>query len=474
MKKVSGTFFGAAPAPAPSRAVKVTVSEMSLEGDGMAMLGAQRLLVPGTISGEEIEVELDARGRVPLRGRLIAVVKASPHRVAPLCPYFGPCGACTWQHIAYPEQLRLKEKLLRALLARALGGEPPVRRAVGLESPWGFRNKAHFVIGKGPGGELAIGHFAARSKELVAVESCPVHHDAGNRVAFRVRDALRLHGAAPVERDRPASGAARHLVVRASESSGQTQAVLVGTRKKIRDLQAIAAEVAGGTDAATGFHLSVNDDPGPFILGGATRRIAGRERLLEEVAGVRFLISPGAFFQTSARAAENLAAQVIGAVERAGAERVLDLYAGIGLFALPLAKRGRRVLAVEQSAGAVRDGIASARWNRIHGCRFRRERVEAAMRRLAAEDGFDAVILDPPREGCPERVLGGICREVRPRTVIYVSCDPRSLARDLRALRKGGYALEEATPVDMFPHTAHIETVAVLSASGRRARDGSI
>src|SRR5262249_32850648 len=152
------------------------------------------LFVAGAIPGEEVEVEVESAGRKHGRARLLSVLSPSPHRVAPPCPYFGPCGGCAWQHIAYPEQLRLKEGLLASVLEHALGGPVPVGAAMGLDSPWGFRDKVHFVVGKDAQGELALGHYAARSRDLVPVEECRVHAPRGNEVAFRLRDLLRRHG----------------------------------------------------------------------------------------------------------------------------------------------------------------------------------------------------------------------------------------------------------------------------------------
>jgi 23S rRNA (uracil1939-C5)-methyltransferase len=288
--------------------------------------------------------------------------------VAPPCPYFGPCGGCAWQHIDYPEQLRLKERMLASVLELALGLPVPVGPAVGLDSPWGFRNKVHFVVGPGAGGELALGHYGVRSRNFIPVEECRVHADSGNRVAMKIRDLLRRHGVPPVDGDRPGSGTARHLLARAAERSGEVQAVLVATRRKFPGLEEVAREATAGPGGASGFHLNINRREGNLVLGSFTRRISGRERLLEEVAGVRFLVSPLSFFQTSTRAAEKLVELVVSAVPAGGRETVLDLYAGVGLFALPLARRGQRVVAVEENPYAVADGIESARLNRIRGC----------------------------------------------------------------------------------------------------------
>lgn len=448
--------------PAIGQRLRLPVSDMALEGDAIVRHGRYVLFVSGAIPGEEVEVGVESAGRKHGRARLLQVLRASPHRVAPPCPHFGPCGGCGWQHIAYPEQLRLKERLLASVLEVALGLPAPVGPAVGLDPPWNFRNKVHFVVGRDSSGELALGHYGVRSHNFIPVEECRVHAESGNRIAFEARNLLRSHGVPPVEDDRPGSGTARHFIARAGERSGEVQAVLVATRRKFPGLEELARELTAHPGGASGFHLNVNRREGNLVLGSFTRRICGRERLLEEVGGVRFLVSPLSFFQTSTRAAQKLVELVVSAVPADGRETVLDLYAGVGLFALPLAKRGQRVVAVEENPYAVADGIESARLNRIRGCQFKEGRVEDSLRRLARRGSYGTVILDPPRDGASGRVLWEVARTLRPARIIYVSCDPRALARDLGRLLAAGYRLVEVRPVDMFPHTSHVESVARL------------
>jgi len=471
---------GRAARPAPGQRLRLPVTDMALEGDAIARHHTYVLFVAGAIPGEEVEVEVESAGRKHGRARLLSVVRPSPHRVAAPCPYFGPCGGCAWQHIAYPEQLRLKERLLGSTLELALGARVQVAPAAGLDHPWGFRNKAHFVVGRGADGQTVLGHYAARSKDLVAVEECRVHSEPANRVAFRLRDLLREHRVPPVEGDRTGTGTARHVLARAAERSGEVQAVLVAARRKFPGLEDIAREITQGPCAASGFHLNTNRRPGNLVLGSFTRKLRGRERLLEEVAGVRFLISPVSFFQTSARAAQRLVQLVLAGVGSPAPGWVLDLYAGVGLFALPLARAGHRVLAIEENPFAIGDGEETARLNRIRGCVFHRGRVESEIRAAARRRTCRAVVLDPPREGCSPSVLAQVARVLRPRVVVYVSCDPRALGADLRRLLEAGYIIEEVRPVDMFPHTAHIETVARLRLPTARSggfegeRDGDL
>lgn len=450
----------------PGAVLVLKVAGMGLDGDGLGKAGDYVLLIPGAIRGETVRVQVESAGRKYGRAGLLEVLEPSPHRVQPRCRHFGACGGCAWQHIAYPEQLRLKEEFLRSALEHFLPGvDFKMRPMAPIDPPWGFRDKAHFVCGPGPkegGGEgIALGHYAGRSREFIPVEECPVHAPAGNRAAFRLLELLRRHGMAGCGGD-SLNGVARHLLLRVNQKTGEAQATLVAARRKFRGLEELAVETVEGPGGISGFYLSANRRPGTTVLGGFTRKLRGRKHLLERIAGVAFLVSPHSFFQTNIRAAEALVEIVLAAIPAEERGAILDLYAGVGLFSLPLAKRGHRVVAIEENESAIADGLESLRFNSLRGVRFLKGPVEKLIARAAGERDFSSVILDPPREGCSERILNFLGREVQPRRLLYVSCNPQALGRDLAILRKTGYLVTEVKPVDMFAHTAHLECVAIV------------
>jgi len=437
------------------------------DGAGYGVVAGRRVLVDYTLPGERVEARVATTRGDTVFAQLVRVVRASPHRVAPGCRHFGPCGGCAWQHIAYDEQLRLKQRRLQALLKESLGAHAPRVEPVIASPPWGFRHKVAFVFAPATrAGRLAMGHYRRRSQSLVAVEECPVHAEAGNRLAFAFRDALiaaRIDAATPDGRH----GVARHLVARVTRTPAETLATLVVTRN-VKALRPVVRAIADGADAPDSLHLNVHDGPGPYLFGPETLRLHGRDRVRETMAGVSFLISPTAFFQTNIAAAETMVQAVL---EHAGdAATALDLYAGAGLFSLPLARRGLRVTAVEENPEAVDDGEASRHFNRIGEtqCRFVRARAEdiaTGRRRIPGVERPDLVVLDPPRAGCPPGVLTWICRTLHPRRIVYVSCNPDALSTDLLVPLDAGYAITLVQPIDMFPHTAHLETVVVMETS---------
>ena len=356
----------------------------------------------------------------------------------------------------------MKQRRLEALLRAAMGRHAPrvlpmLAMPVGPDGmPWGFRHKVAFVFGPAPDGRgLVMGHFARGTGRIVPVQECPVHSERGNRIAFALRDRLAAAGA---------GGVARHVIVRTTADQSAAVAMLVVSRNA-PSLRAPLRALLGSRDRPEGLLLNVHDRPGPFMVGPETRRLAGSEHVVEDALGPEFLASPASFFQTNVVAAGILLRLVAEALPAQRALRILDLYSGGGLFAIDLARRGHRVTAVEESREAIRDAAENRRRNGVSEPRLRliRARVEEAVVRLRGR--FDAVVLDPPRQGCPRAVLEAVGARLRPRRIVLVSCAPEALARELAQLARLRYASRPVQPVDMFPHTPHIEAVAVLDVT---------
>ncbi len=450
--------------------VEVTIEQLSPEGDGVCRVGGRSVRVPFTIPGERVRIQLGAGPHA--LGSVVEVMAPSPHRVAPRCRHFGPavshgrtCGGCSWQHIAYPEQLVLKTALLDRLVRQQLPHAPRaslMRTAHGSE-PWGFRQKVHFVFAQDHGGSrdsrLLMGHFARGSHQVVNVAECPVHDNRGNRLAFAARDTLTRAGVQAA--DGRTSGTLRSLAIRVAKHTDELMATLVVTDEGERRLRTAMRTVMGAAPSSASFHLNIHAGDDGFIFGAHTRTLVGAARLRDTVGDSSYLMSPTAFFQTNVAAAELLVATVLECMP-AAPSRVLDLYAGAGLFSIPLARAGHQVTAIESNRQAVEDGRASARLNRVPEaqCRFVVARTEDG---LPASARADVAVIDPPRDGCSPAVRMRLFGEVRPARVVYVSCNPEALARDLVEIVELGYTIDSLTPIDMFPHTPHIETVVVLT-----------
>ncbi len=331
---------------------------------------------------------------------------------------------------------------------------PRTRIAPIIPSPieQGFRHKVAFVFAPNPrGSQVVMGHYQPGSTRIVPIEECPVHSSRGNRLAFALRDRLSRAHVPP--------GILRHVLVRTTDDEREASVMLVVTANH-KSLRAPVRALLDSDDRPDGIFVNINDRPGPYMVGRETLRIDGRSHVREDMLGTSFLISPTAFFQTNVRAARLLLQLVLDEV--GPASPLLDLYSGGGLFTVPLAQRGAWVVAVEENRQAVRDAEANLRLNKVPPSRVRlvAERAEDAMHRLQLEM-FEVVVLDPPRQGCPDAVLDGVCR-LEPARIVYVSCNPERLAVERARLERGGYRLSRLQGVDMFPHTDHIEAVAVF------------
>lgn len=294
-----------------------------------------------------------------------------------------------------------------------------------------------------------MGHYAAGSQRIIPIEECPVHHERGNRIAFSLRNYLL--------RVRSIQSLLRHVIIRTTNDGREASAMLV-VRENAKELRAPVKKFLASSEKPDGFFVNIHTKPGPYMVGDETIKIEGRSHVKEVIGDVSYLVSPTAFFQTNVGAAAELVKIV--REEVGDAKKVLDLYCGSGLFSLPLAKAGARVLAIEENRQAIVDAESNVRINRLPPgqVRFVAARVEDSLNR-ASKEPWDAVILDPPRQGCPPQVINAVFDHLRPPKVIYVSCNPEALATELPSILKTGYQVSRIQSVDMFPHTEHIETV---------------
>ncbi len=371
------------------------------------------------------------------------------------CKHFGVCGGCTLPGVPYDEQLATKRKDLSRLLRMDV---PPL---IPSPSESGFRSKVSFVFAN-----AVMGHYALKSQRVIPIDECPVHHERGNRIAFALESVF----ARFARSGGPGSIRAllRHVIIRTTQDGREATAMLVVARND-KALRAPVRKFLASADRPEGFFLNIHDRPGPYMVGDETIKIEGRSHVKEVVAGMSYLVSPTAFFQTNVGAAAELVKIVLEEIDEpkslsphgtARTLRVLDLYCGSGLFSLQMAKTGARVTAVEENRQAIADAEANVRLNRLPAgqIRFMAGRVEDSLARLA-RDAWDVVVLDPPRQGCPPVVLSAVFEQIQPPKVIYVSCNPDALAEELPGILKTGYRVSRVQPVDMFPHTDHIETV---------------
>lgn len=444
--------------------VELLIQSMTLEGQSISRLDGYVFFVSGGIPGETVRAKVVSVGSKFGRARVVSVEGSAETRVTPRCRHFGRCGGCQWQHIAYEEQLHWKEELVKATLEHKLSKTGlPILPMLGIAEPWGTRNKIHYSVvdyGRGRNTSLHLCHHKEHSMDLEQIHECPVHQPAGDEIARQTLQRLRDRSVPAASTGSSVPGL-KSILVRTAGTGETSHVVLVVTGERISELRNIEQALLKIPGVA-GVHLNIQADANSTYIGRETKCLAGEPRLIEHVGGVDFHVSPDAFFQTSAYCAGQLLKLVQKHILEKKASPILDLYSGVGLFSIPLAMAGHRVTAVEENPKAVSDGIETVRCNEVTGCRFVQSRVQGFLKGLPRDQKFQTVILDPPRDGCPEWAVRILARRLRPRRIINVSCNPQALASDLDILTQSGYRIREIQPVDMFPHTAHIETVTLL------------
>ncbi|MDQ6915181.1 MAG: 23S rRNA (uracil(1939)-C(5))-methyltransferase RlmD [Actinomycetota bacterium] len=419
----------------------------------MARAGGYVLFVTGAFPGDRVRAQVTRARRDYGEARALEVLSPSPDRVPPVAHHPG----APWQELRYERQLEVKQSQVDEALRRIghLDGFAlePIVPAV---QEWRYRNKLEYSFGADAGGELVCGfHAPGRFDVIEPVDDCLLASEAGDAARERVVAWCRAEGLSPHDR-RAHAGLLRNLVVREGRRTGQLQVRLVTSPG---DLRADALAAAAAVDSVW---WTRTESMGETTAGGETELVAGAPYLEEELGGLRFRISPEAFFQTNTEMAERLYALAGEYADLRGFERVFDLYCGIGTVGLTLAPRAASLHGLEVVEAAVADAIENARVNEIDNASFYAGDVRLALRELVEKAGRpDVCVIDPPRAGLSKKVVRRVI-EAAPRRIVYVSCNPTTLAPNAAALVEAGWALRRVRPVDMFPQTPHIECVALL------------
>lgn len=387
------------------------LEQIGFRGDVVARTDDGLYFVAGGIPGETVIVEEIGRRGVYVDAVVREVLDPSPHRVAAPCPYYNKCGGCQWQHIAYDKQLEFKQQIVRDQLQRkGQFDDPPVKPTIGMDDPWNYRNQARFSVDSREQGHL--GFMTGQRKAFLRIDECMIMHSKINEVLGT------LQGRAHVK---------HQLTVRYGFNTGNLL---------------VDPEVPNAEDV-------------PFETGDRYFR--------EALLGREFRVFASSFFQTNTKQAERLAQLVIERLALTGEEVVVDAYCGVGAFALLIAENAGYVIGIEVSAAALEDARHNAQG--VDNVEFIQEATEDALPALTDRD-VDAVILDPSRKGCDRKVIVAL-EELAPPKVVYVSCDPGTLARDLKQLCAGKYDVVDVQPVDMFPQTYHTEVIATVERCTR-------
>ncbi len=453
--------------PKRGEILSLTIDDLAFGGEGVGRADGYVVFVPGGLPGDRLRVRLvQARSRFG-RGVIDAVEQPSPQRVEAPCPYFGRCGGCRLQHMAYPAQLAYKAKQVADALQR-LGGLTgiEVRPIIGAEETFGYRNKMEFTVSRSPKAPLVVGlHEADRYDAVLDIERCLLQSDRMNALLAEARGFFAERGLTVYEQD-TGEGLLRFLMLREGRHTGELMTNVVTSAPAVSELAPLAQRLQARDTGTTSVVMNVNPKKASVAVGVEEHLLGGRDHIRERVGGLTFQVSASSFFQTNTRQAERLFDLVIDSAGLTGTETVYDLYSGTGAISLLLARRARWVYGIEVAQAAVDDAGLNAAANSITNCTFVCGEVRFVLPSLIAKGvTAEVVVADPPRAGFHPKALHALIT-LGARRIVYVSCNPTTLARDLGELVRGGYRLEWVQPVDMFPHTPHIEAVARLERAG--------
>ena len=429
----------------------------SSEGLGIARVNGAVVFVPHAVRGEEIDLRITKVMKTSCAGEIVKIHDPSPERMEPECPYAGKCGGCAYRHLTYPEELWAKRQRVQDALTRIGGLDLTVEEILGAKNPEHYRNKSQYPVGA----DGSIGFFQARTHKVVPIRRCLIQTEAADRTAQAVGEWMRRYKISAYD-ETTGKGLVRHVCVRVNRKGESLCCVVVNGNKVPREPE-LAAYVTAAVPHTVGVLLNSNTRRGNVVLGDKYRTLFGRNYLMDTLCGLEFKLSMPSFYQVNRDQAEVLYGKALKFAGLTGNETVLDLYCGIGTITLCLAKAAKRVIGAEIVPPAIRDAKENALRNHIENAEFFCGDAADIAAKLES-DGLrpDVVTVDPPRKGLAPEVIASVAA-MGPEKVVYVSCDPATLGRDVKIFREFGYEAKRAAAVDMFPGTAHVETVVLLS-----------
>lgn len=428
-------------------------------GSGVGKYKGFTIFTPFAVTGEMVEVQITQIKKTYAHAKLIHIVDPHADRTTPLCPIFHECGGCQSQHISYQAQRNVKQQHVTDCLERIAGlREVVVHPVLGMDNPWKYRNKVAVPFGVREG-KMVAGFYATRSHDIIDMDECGIQHPEINRVISAVKKYVRQLQI-PVYEEKLHRGILRHVVVRIGVNTGEIMVVFVTNGTKFPHKEEIVGRLHAEFPHIESIIQNLNTKRTNVILGSENRLLWGRGVIYDTIGSLRFAISPHSFFQVNAIQTKVLYDQVLRYAQLSKDEVLLDAYCGIGTIALYLASQAKKVYGVEVVSEAIADAEQNAKINRIDNAQFKAGQADDIMLGWYKKGVKpDVIVVDPPRKGCEPGVLDAI-QNMKPNKVIYVSCNPSTLARDAKLLVAKGFSLMEVQPVDLFPQTEHVECVA--------------
>lgn len=451
---------------AKGQVYEIAIESLGNSGEGVGRYEGFTVFVPFALPGERISARITLVKKNYAVGTLVEILKPSPHRVEPTCPVCGTCGGCQLQHVTYEEQLRLKTQKVRDIMERIGKTNPDlVQSALGPDNPWHYRNKMQIPVGADSAKGAVLGFYAMGSHDIVPCTNCVIQNDGNNQIAAVCERLIRETGFTPYN-EVTGDGMIRHIIGRIGENGWMV--IIVSTAKTLPQAEYWVSEIRKNLPQVTSIVLNHNPRKTNVIMGRDCTLLWGDETISDTIDDLKFRLSPHSFFQVNPEQTLVLYKKALEYANLTGEETVIDAYCGTGTISLFLAKQAKHVIGIEIVEPAIVDAKANAARNGITNVEFiaadaAKEMPELVKRGVKA----DVVVFDPIRAGCKEEVLKAAAT-MKPKHMVYVSCNPASMARDIVVLRELGYEVQTVQPVDMFPMTAHVEAVALITRTGNK------
>jgi len=462
--------------PGKNEVVPIIIEDIGADGEGIGKVLGFTLFVKDAVVGDELLVRVMKTKKTYGYACIEQIVTPSPYRVTPRCEIASKCGGCQIQQLSYEEQLRYKQNKVLNCLKRIGGIENlPMEPIVGMENPYYYRNKAQFPVGKRPDGEIVIGFYAGRTHSIIDTAKCHIGDESTEPLIACIRNFLKQENISIYDEESH-KGLVRHILLRVGFTTKELMICLIINGKELPASDKLIKQILACPNLpkefkVTSICLNKNTKKTNVILGEEIIPLYGPTYITDYIGDIKYQISPLSFYQVNPVQTKKLYDLALDYAELTGNELVWDLYCGIGKISLFLAKKAKMVYGVEIIPQAIEDAKANAKLNDINNAEFFVGAAEEVLPKQYQLSGgkiyADVIVVDPPRKGCEESLLETIV-SMKPKRIVYVSCDPATLARDLKYLIEHGYDLKKVRPVDQFPHSVHVECVVMMTNSGQK------
>ena len=443
----------------------VEIIDQGFEGEGIAKIKEMTVFIEGAIKGEIVEILIVRVLSSFAYGKILKIIKISNNRKEEDCESYKRCGGCSLRHMNYFSTLELKQNIVKNCLYKSLHRQVDVQECIGMEKPVAYRNKLIYPVGINKDNNYVMGVYAKRTHKIIETKHCYIQNEKNEEIAKFIFDFLVKEKIEPYNEEKK-TGLVRHIMIRNGHKTGEIMVILVIKNTKLSKEKELVEQLTKKYPEIKTVIKNINEKDTNVILGKQNIVIHGDGYIYDKLGEYKFKISPLSFYQVNPIQTEVLYNIATEYAQLTGKETIFDLYCGIGTIGIFASKKAKKIYGIEVVEQAIEDAKENATLNNISKCEFMVGEVEKLLPKLVKKDEADVVFLDPPRKGCDKTALDTLL-EVKPKKIVYISCNPATLARDVAILEKE-YIIKKVQPVDMFPYTSHVECVALLYLKGKK------